>query len=225
MATSAKHCLIVGMGSGLSLAVAQRFAAEGFSIGAISRTSENLAPLLSALPPSTRSHAEEADASDEEALRKAIAACEDANGPAAVLVYNVGQMTYKPLVEVTSQEFLHGFAVNVGGALTCVKAVLPHMLAERSGTILLTGGGLALYPAPGLGTLSVGKAGIRNLALTLAREVKQHQVHVATVTICGMIQPGTFFAPDKIADVYWQLHREGPDEFREEVVYREAAPQ
>jgi NADP-dependent 3-hydroxy acid dehydrogenase YdfG len=130
-------------------------------------------------------------------------------------------MSFRPLLETTLHNFQHAFAVNVGEALTSVKAVLPAMIVDHRGTILFTGGGLALYPAAGLGTLGVGKAAMRNVALTLAKEVRDARIHVATVTICGVIQAGTFFAPEKIAEVYWQLHAERWDQARDGVIYRE----
>jgi hypothetical protein len=44
-----------------------------------------------------------------------------------------------------------------------------------------------------------------NLALSLERELEGTPIHVGVVTICGPIKAGTFYDPDRLADVYWEL--------------------
>ena len=86
-----------------------------------------------------------------------------------------------------------------------------HVRAMRErgeGTILFTGGGLALQPYPDFASLAIGKAGIRSLTFSLAQEVADDGIHVGTVTICGFIRAGTKFDPDTIAESYWELHSE-----------------
>ena len=86
--------------------------------------------------------------------------------------------------------------------------------------MLFTGGGLALNPWPQAAALAVGKAGLRNLVYSLAAELEPAGIHVATVTIAGMVQPGTEFDPERIADVYWQLHSEPRGQWQREIIFR-----
>jgi len=53
----------------------------------------------------------------------------------------------------------------------------------------------------------------------LADELKADGIHIATVTICGAIAPGTKFDPAAIAAVYWQLHAQTPDHWQVEYTY------
>ncbi len=221
MSESYKHCLTIGMGTGLSLAVATRFAEEGFAISALARNPEALISARSSLPVSTAYHGEAADVANSGSLELAIKRCEEKNGRVSVLIYNAAEMIVKPLAQLLAADLRRSLAVNVEGAFVAAQAVLPNMVERRSGTILFTGGGLALNPLPSLGALAVGKAAIRSLALTFAKELAIFDVHAATVTVCGTIRPGTFFAPERIAEVYWQLYQESPGHFRDEVIYRE----
>ena len=45
-------------------------------------------------------------------------------------------------------------------------------------------------------------------------------IHVATVTVCGFVQPGTKFDPDKIAEVYQALHEQPRDKWEREVIFK-----
>jgi len=86
------------------------------------------------------------------------------------------------------------------------------MKARRSGTILFTGGGLALDPWPQMSSLAIGKAGIRNLAWSLHKDLKPHGVRVATVTVAGVAQPGAGpLDPAAIAEVFFALHQQPVD--------------
>lgn len=213
-------CFIVGFGPGLSFGIAQRFAREGFAIGAIGRGEAELRSYEDRLPAQHGGFsAAPADASKSKELLSAIESCKAKLGSCSVMIYNAAFMRDAPLMELSSEDLQTDFAVNVAGALTAAKAVLPDMRAAGSGTILFTGGGLALYQMPRMGALAIGKAGIRTLALTLAKELEPEGIHAATVTICGGIRAGTFYSPENIAEEFWKLHRDKPEAFRPEVVY------
>jgi enoyl-[acyl-carrier-protein] reductase (NADH) len=91
------------------------------------------------------------------------------------------------------------------------------MAANGGGTVLLTSGMPFLdyrYTS-----LSLGKAALRAAATMLAQRYGPAGIHVAIVTIAGPVAPGTAYDPDDIADVYWQLHTEPRDSWRQEVIH------
>lgn len=210
-------CIIVGAGPGIGAAVARRFGQAGFPLALISRRPDDLAGQLGAQGHTARSYA--ADAGDEAALTAAIEAAQGDLGPAGVLVYNAAALVREAATGVSAAQLLQRLSVSVGGALTATRAALPGMRAARSGTILMTGGGLALHPSAAYATLSVGKAALRALALTLAEELAPDGIHVATVTVAGTVKAGTPFDPDRVAQVYWDLHAKSAGQWKREVVF------
>ncbi len=216
-----KVIFIVGMGPGVSAAVARRFGREGYAIGAVARSADKLEEQLAALRASgVRVAGATADAGDIGSLRAALVRLRAALGDAGVLVYNAAGVTYRPLAELSPEAFAADLAVSVVGAFTAAQQVLPAMRAQRSGTILLTGGGFAFEPMPVMASLGVGKAAIRNLAFSLHADLLESGIHAATVTICGTVAPGSAFDPDRIAEAYWRLHAQPAGAFEREVQFR-----
>ena len=216
-----KVIFIVGMGPGVSAAVARRFGREGYAIGAVARSADKLEEQLAALRASgVRVVGATADAGDIGSLRAALVRLRAALGDAGVLVYNAAGVTYRPLAELSPEAFAADLAVSVVGAFTAAQQVLPAMRAQRSGTILLTGGGFAFQPMPVMASLGVGKAAIRNLAFSLHADLLESGIHAATVTICGTVAPGSAFDPDRIAEAYWRLHAQPAGAFEREVQFR-----
>ena len=216
-----KVIFIVGMGPGVSAAVARRFGREGYAIGAVARSAYKLEEQLAALRASgVRVAGATADAGDIGSLRAALVRLRAALGDAGVLVYNAAGVTYRPLAELSPEAFAADLAVSVVGAFTAAQQVLPAMRAQRSGTILLTGGGFAFEPMPVMASLGVGKAAIRNLAFSLHADLLESGIHAATVTICGTVAPGSAFDPDRIAEAYWRLHAQPAGAFEREVQFR-----
>lgn len=216
-----KVCAIVGVGPGLGLAVAERFGREGFKVGMLARRMDALEGYEQTL----RDKGVDAtglpvEAGQPDDVGRALGDLRGRVGKIDVLVYNAAAMRKKPPSALTPEELVEDFRVSVAGALAAAHAVVPSMRAKGGGTILTTGGGLALEPSPGFASLAVGKAGLRSLSLSLAAELAPENVHVATVTICGFIQPGTHFAPEVIAEKYWELHVEPRDRWTHELVYR-----
>jgi NADP-dependent 3-hydroxy acid dehydrogenase YdfG len=208
---------IVGMGPGVSAAVARRFSREGFKVAAIARRADALKAQTDAL---AGAQGYVADAADPAALTAALARVAADHGAPSVLVYNAAAMRYKPLAQLSADELNADLRISIGGALAAAQAVLPAMREQGAGTLLFTGGGFAFEPMPAMASLGVGKAGIRNLAFSLFAELKDAGIHAATVTIGGLVKPGTAYDPDKIAEAYWALHAQPKGSFERELVLK-----
>ncbi len=213
-------CTIVGIGPGIGLAVAHRFALEGYAIAMIARKADALQQYQSALQSEgLESHPFSADAGDANSLAKAFARIHESLGTTQVLIYNaVARVSGKPS-EVNPEALVNDFRINVVGTLVAVQQVITPMKTQKKGTILFTGGGLALNPLPAYASMAIGKAGIRSLAYTLSSELEPQGIHAATVTICGFVKPGTRYDPDLIAEKYWKLHTQQPGKWQREVVF------
>ncbi|WP_306552458.1 SDR family NAD(P)-dependent oxidoreductase [Lysinibacillus sphaericus] len=135
-----------------------------------------------------------------------------------VLIYNAGANTINNPSILDQQDLLNDFNVNVAGALTSSQQVIPEMIERQKGTILFTGGMLALNPVASRASAAISKAGLRNLTFTLADELSPHGITVGTVTIGGVVKPGTFFDPNRIAEAYWVLFTKHD---KKEILYKQ----
>lgn len=213
-------CVVIGAGEGLGVAVARRFGVAGMPVGLVARSRAGLDGAAGRLAADGVTVAvAPADAGDAGSLTTALDDLAGRLGAPSVLVYNAAVLSAVPARDLDGPALLDSLRVDVAGAATAVRRVLPAMLAAGRGTILLTGGGFALRPSPRLAGLSVGKAAIRAYAHALAADVAPAGVHVATVTVAGTIGgPEQRFAPDRLAEHFWRLHAEQPADWRTEVV-------
>lgn len=213
-------CIVVGAGPGLGLTIARRFARGGFDIALVGRNRRRLDTLSDTLESEGhRARGFVADAGMPDELRSAFAEIATWNGDLAVLVYNAAVLTADSAPAVTAESMMEQMAVNLGGAICSVAQVLPAMRRRGRGTILITGGGLALEPYPNWTALSAGKAALRSYALSLHKALAPERIHVAVIAVCGIVEPGGPFDPDRIAEEYWRLHAEAKPDWRRELVY------
>ncbi len=208
------------MGTGISLAVARRFGAMGFRIAMIGRTPERLAGVEAELRKAgVEARGFAADAGKEGQLRRAFGAIRETMGDTRVLVYNAVAMRQAPPMRLTAEEMTDDYRVNVVGALISAQEVAPAMKAAKRGSIFLTGGILATEPVSALCSLSAGKAAIRNLAFSLAKELQRDSIHVATITVGGFVREGTPLAPERVAEVFAELYAEPREGWQREIVF------
>lgn len=210
--------IIIGVGPGIGLSVARRFARGGMPVSVIARTRGAIDAATETL---RRDGAQVtgllADSTDEDALRSALETAEDRYGVPDVLVYNAALVRRDRLGELPTVQLLGTWAVNVGGAVTAAAHTGRRMAAAGHGTLIITGG--LPEPLPESFSLSLGKAGVRTLAGLLDQELGPSGVHVTTVTVYGGVVPGSAFDPDEIAETYWQLYRQPRQEWTREVAY------
>lgn len=208
---------ILGAGPLLGASVARRFAREGFRTAIVGLDAGFLDGLVTALP-GARDYLR--DLGEAGAIPELFNAIEREQGEAQVLVYNASAGTRGSASTLAAASFERDLRINAIAPLEAAQRVLPAMRKARQGTLLFTGGGLALKSQADMASGSMGKAALRQLALCLAEELAPEGLHAATVTIAGYVQRGTALDPDRIADAFWDLHHETRDQWRSEVLLR-----
>lgn len=201
-----KSILIIGAGPGFSTAVAEKFGAEGYSVGLVSRNAEKLQSLNSSLNnKGITSYFAAADAGNPVELEHAITELKTKLGGISVLLYNAAALKNKDIWTETTDDILNDFKLNVAHALYSAQ-ILHEDFKTNDGAILLTGGSLSRNPNPQYGSLALGKAGILNLALQLNQRLKSDGIFVGTITINGFIRPNSpTHSPKILAEKLWTL--------------------
>lgn len=201
---SKKVMLIIGAGPGISLGAAKKFGSEGFTIALIARRKEALKQYEEQLTnEGIEAKGFQGDVSHEKGLKEAIQTVIAAYGKVDVLLYNAASGKPGKPTELNADDLIQDFKVSVAGALTSVNEVVPHM---EKGSILMTGGGLALYPSADYTSLSIGKAGIRSLASSLNQELSSKDIFVGTLIVKGFVQEGTYYSPENIGDAFYSMY-------------------
>ena len=203
--------VVVAAGPGLGAAVARRFARQGWSIGLVARSEQGVQAVASGVrdiahvPVATAT----ADVADEAALASALADVTAALGPACAVVYNGSAYVEGSPLQLTPAGLRHALDVGVTGALVTAQTMAPELRARAAGggasALLLTGSVAADRASTTAAAVGVAKAGLRNLALSLHKELAADGVRVVTVTIDGVLQGPKALDLDQLADFYWQL--------------------
>jgi len=213
--------LLIGMGPGNGLSIAKRFGREGFEILMVARNENKLKEYEAELGSAgIRTKGYAVDIADEDSFIRLLEHIVAEHPDIEVLQYNASAFNPAPPSQISLPVFLNDLKINVIGALLASQAVFPQMKNRQRGTIFFTGGGTAMQAPAALASLGIGKAGIRNLTFSLAQECKPHGIHVATITIGGMVQPGTKFDPDLIAGEFWRLYQQPKEAWETEVVWQ-----
>jgi 3-dehydrosphinganine reductase len=181
-----KVILITGGSSGIGLATAQAFARQGANVWLVARNGERLAAALSSVRNACSEGSQNCGtvAADLEDADQAAAAVEQVTRLAGLpdIVINSHGVTRPGLVsEVDVAAFRAVMDINFFGALHVIKAILPGMIARRSGHIVNVASGAALIPVFGLSAYSVSKQALCSLSDTLRLELKQHNINVSVV--------------------------------------------
>jgi short-subunit dehydrogenase len=201
-----RHLLLVGAGPGLGAAVARRFGQGGYHLTLVARSSDRLGSLANDLADTGAAiDTISADAGDPEALGTRLGALYQGDGAPGLIVYSAVMGTPDQLLTSSVAHLQAAYAVDVISAIVVAQVAAPAMQAAGFGTILMTGGGFADHPIPALATVSLGKAALRSAATMLGADLSRDRIRVATITIDGQIAADTVFAPELIAERYWEV--------------------
>jgi NAD(P)-dependent dehydrogenase (short-subunit alcohol dehydrogenase family) len=182
---SGKIALITGGSSGLGLATAKRFAAEGAHVFITGRRQPELDNAVKEIGGSVT--AVRGDVSNLADLDRLIATIREQKGRLDILFANAGGGAFAPLGQVTEAQFDKYFDINVKGTLFTVQKALP--LIPAGGAIVLNGSMVSIKGFPGFGVYAATKAALRSFARTWSVDLKGRNIRV------NVVSPGTVVTP------------------------------
>jgi len=227
-------CAVVGVGPGIGAAVASKFAKEGYSVALIARNKEKLDAIATKISKfNTKILSVPADATDPVQVKAAFNKIQAELGPVNVLIYNSGAFT-KPssVLDITIEQFELSWKTNCVGALLCSQQVLPSMVNNKQGTIIITGATASLRGGNNFASFASAKFALRALAQSMARELGPKGIHVSHVIVDGQVESeastkampqrpvDSYLSPDAIADSYYFLHSQDKTSWTQELDLR-----
>jgi NAD(P)-dependent dehydrogenase (short-subunit alcohol dehydrogenase family) len=230
-------CLVVGAGDALGGAIARRFAREGYLACVARRTADKLADLVASIEKTGGAAAAYGcDARREDQVVALFERIEKEHGPIDVLAHNIGGNVRESILDATAQKFFKTWEMACMAGFLTGREAARRMVPRGRGTILFTGATASLRGGIGFAGFSAGKAGLRMVAQSMARELGPKGIHVGHVVVDGAIDtafirenfPARYalkeregiLDPDHIADIYWMLHAQPRDAWSFEIDVR-----
>src|SRR2546427_8841202 len=177
-----KAAIVTGAGSGIGRAIAIGLAAEGASVIVADIERARAVAVVAELEESgTDAVPVTVDVSQSEQVDAMIETAVDRYGRLDVLVNNAGRAARGFVSEMADETWDSVIGVNLRGTFLCSRAVLRHMIPQRSGRIVNTASGLGLRGSPGGAVYGASKAAIINLTKSLAQEVARYGITVNAI--------------------------------------------
>lgn len=229
--TGRETAIIFGVGPGLGRALVQRFVSENMQVAAVARDEAKLNSLIK----SEGSHGVRlyaADVSNSEDVLRVFDSVDHDLGVPDVVVFNAGAFQKANVIDIDPADFERCWRIGCLGGLLVGQAAARRMVKRGRGTIIFTGATAALRGSAGFANLAVPKFGLRALAQSMARELGPQGLHIGFVILDGQIESDRYrhiinvrgedslLAPDAIAELYLQLHRQPRSAWSQEIDVR-----
>ncbi|HEX8125468.1 MAG TPA: SDR family NAD(P)-dependent oxidoreductase [Allosphingosinicella sp.] len=205
-----KNVVVTGAASGIGAASARAFAAEGARLALVDSNDSALEELAGELGEDSARLAVNADLSTAEGVAGAFERIAGTFEHVDVLFNNVGIFVARPFDDITDEDWLHTFSVNLMSAVRACRHVLPGMRERRSGAIINNASDLARQPEEGLCDYQVSKSGLisltKSLAISEGPHVRVNAVAPGPIWTPLWARPGGF--AERLAEQYGMGPRE-----------------
>lgn len=182
-----KVAVITGAGRGLGKAVAFALANEGYAVALCDRSGDGMKVADDLKRMDYVAGYTHVDVRFYERFTRFLQDVEKRWGRIDVLVNNAGFVHKKKhIMDIAHDDFDPCFETNAIAPMTAIQAVLPGMLARKSGVIINVASKAARYASPGFAAYNMSKAALVSLTQTAAKELKNLGVRVYSVSPGGM---------------------------------------
>ncbi len=215
--------VVAGAGPKLGLALAKRFAADGYGVLMLARRAERIEALAASAGDNVFGRA--CDLTDAHAVDAAFAHAEDEIGPVACAIFNASARKPGGILELSPADFEQGWRIGCLAGFHVGQAAARLMVPRGAGTILFTGATASLKGNAKSTAFAAQKFGLRAVAQSMARDLGPRGIHVAHVVIDGGIGDAAAAAetqldPIDIANVYAGLHAQPRSAWSQEIDVR-----
>lgn len=176
--------LVTGASRGIGAAVAQALAAHGAAVVVNYLRSKDRAEALakSIAESGGRAVAMQADVRDREAVDRMVAAAAKELGTIDILVNNANiDFPIKPFTELAWPDISAKLTGEIGALVHCTQALLPGMMEEKNGNIILVSSTLSRDPGFGFAAHCAAKAAVDSMARAMALELGPANIRVNVV--------------------------------------------
>ena len=235
-----KVAIVTGGSRGIGRMVALTFAREGCDIVIAAKTdtpNDKLPGTIHTVADEVRALGRRAlpikcDVRDDAQVEAMVEASMDAFGRIDILVNNAGALWWQNVAETPMKRFDLIFGINVRGAFTCTRAVLPHMMKGGGGHVLVYSPPIDLAALPGKVAYCISKFGMTMLAHGLAEEMRGKPFSInalwpvtavessATINF-GFGGPAIWRKPEIVADASLEICAEAPGTMSGRALYDE----
>ncbi len=181
-----KVAVITGGTSGIGLATAQRFVAEGAYVIITGRRQNELDAAVKQIGKNVT--AVQGDVSNLADLDRLYDTVNQEKGHIDILFANAGTGEFSPLGTITEEHFDKTFNANVKGLLFTVQKALP--LLKDGSSIILNASIVTVTGSPALSVYSASKAAVRSFARTFTSDLKDRKIRVNAVSPGVIPSPG-----------------------------------
>ena len=181
-----KIALITGGTSGIGLATAKRFVAEGAYVYITGRRQTELDAAVQEIGENTRGV--QGDVTNLEDLDQLFAAIKDEKGTLDVVFANAGWGEFAPLGSITEEHFDKTFDINVKGVVFTVQKALP--LLKDGSAIVINASMVSVLGQPAFSIYSATKAAVRSFARNWSVDLKDRKIRVNVVSPGFIPTPG-----------------------------------
>ncbi|WP_337269198.1 SDR family oxidoreductase [Oryzifoliimicrobium ureilyticus] len=183
---SGKRALITGSSQGIGFALAEGLRAAGADVVLNGR---NESKLKDAARRIEGADVLAFDATDHEAVRRAVDAYEASNKAIDILVNNAGMQHRSPLEDFPADAFERLLQTNIASIFHVGQAVARHMIARGRGKIINIASVQTALARPSIAPYTATKGAVGNLTKGMATDWAKHGLN------CNAIAPGYFDTP------------------------------
>jgi len=176
---SGKVAAVTGAASGIGLACAKTFLAEGATVVFVDRAEEKLRSITQALGP--RAIPLTVNLTEPASVSTMITRLLEAAGGLDIFHANAGSYVGGDIVDGDPDAWDRMLALNVNAVFRTVHAVLPHMIAQKSGDIVVTSSVAGMIPVVWEPIYTASKHAVQAFIHTVRRQVSRHGVRVGGV--------------------------------------------
>ncbi|HKE93717.1 MAG TPA: SDR family oxidoreductase [Povalibacter sp.] len=179
--------IITGASAGIGQATARALAREGASLVLTARREERLEQLAAEVQQlGSRAVCVVGDARAEETARNVVERAMNTFGRVDMLINNTGVGNYRNLVDTSAADYDDMMDVNVRSTFLFTRHVVPVMIAQRDGLILMISSMAGVYGFPGQAVYCATKFAQVGFAQGLDKELRPHGIRVGTICPGGV---------------------------------------